>query len=83
MLAQRGVPLRAGESGREDPLRSEGRPELDRIVMALHTEPATRDELAARLGLRPEQLASELLELEIEGRVAEERDGRLRVQPRR
>jgi predicted Rossmann fold nucleotide-binding protein DprA/Smf involved in DNA uptake len=42
-------------------------------------EPSTRDQLARRLERAPEQLAFDLLELEMEGRVAEDRDGRLRV----
>lgn len=81
LLDQRGVPVRTVRPARAaPPVR---RPELGRIVDALHTRPATRDELAARLGLRPEQLAPQLLELELEGCIAEERDGRLRVQPGR
>lgn len=50
-----------------------------RIVQELVREPSTRDHLALRLGLRPEQLAVDLLELEMEGHVTEDRDGRLRV----
>jgi DNA processing protein len=49
------------------------------LVRALRHAPATRDELARRLGRRPEHLALELLELELSGRVVEDRDGRLRV----
>jgi DNA processing protein len=59
---------RAGES-----------PERRRILDALLQKPATRDELGRRLECTPEQLACDLLELEMEGRVAEDRDGRLRV----
>jgi len=58
-------PLLAGERGR--------------ILRALLEEPSTRDRLARRLGRAPEELACDLLELELEGRVAEDRDGRLRV----
>ena len=50
-----------------------------RILRALLHEPATRDELGRRLGRAPEQLALDLLELELAGRVVEDRDGRLRV----
>jgi DNA processing protein len=53
--------------------------ERGRILRALLEEPSTRDRLARRLGRAPEELACDLLELELEGRVAEDRDGRLRV----
>jgi DNA processing protein len=59
--------------------RADEAPERRRILDALLQEPATRDELGRRLERTPEQLACELLELEMEGRVAEDRDGRLRV----
>ena len=49
------------------------------ILAALAQAPAHRDELARRIALAPETLALELLELELAGRVREERDGRLRV----
>jgi DNA processing protein len=51
------------------------------VLEALAGGPLTRDGLARRLELRPEQLAPELLELELSGRVAEDRDGRLRALP--
>jgi len=50
-----------------------------RIVAALREEPMTRDRLLRRLGVGPEALASDLLELELDGSVAEDRDGLLRV----
>jgi DNA processing protein len=53
--------------------------ERGRILEALLHEPSTRDQLARRLERAPEQLAFDLLELEMEGLVAEDRDGRLRV----
>jgi DNA processing protein len=53
--------------------------ERGRILEALLHEPSTRDQLARRLERAPEQLAFDLLELEMEGSVAEDRDGRLRV----
>jgi DNA processing protein len=53
--------------------------ERGRILEALLHESSTRDQLARRLERAPEQLACDLLELEMEGRVAEDRDGRLRV----
>ncbi|HKJ24206.1 MAG TPA: DNA-processing protein DprA [Myxococcota bacterium] len=50
-----------------------------RIVAALHERASTRDELGRRLGLAPGALAAALLPLELDGRVVEDRDGRLRV----
>jgi DNA processing protein len=47
------------------------------ILAALAHEPATRDALARRLARAPAALALDLLELELAGRVREERDGRL------
>lgn len=49
------------------------------VLAALLHEPATRDELLRRLPISPEQLALDLLELELENRIHEDRDGRLRV----
>ena len=49
------------------------------IVAALVRAPASLDELAAALGQAPETLALSLLDLEIEGRVARDRDGRFRL----
>jgi DNA processing protein len=49
------------------------------LLESLHHDPATRDELAARLRLSPQSLAQRLLPLELEGRVVEDRDGTLRV----
>src|SRR4030095_2488474 len=49
------------------------------IVAALRDEPSTRDELAARLGWSVARVAQELVVVELEGVVAEERDGRFRV----
>ena len=49
------------------------------IVEALREAPASRDELAQRLSLGPGEIASGLLELELAGWVAEDRDGRFRI----
>jgi predicted Rossmann fold nucleotide-binding protein DprA/Smf involved in DNA uptake len=49
------------------------------IVRALQREPSTRDELARRLRTTPQELARDLLALELDGRIVEQRDGRLRV----
>lgn len=51
----------------------------DALIAALLHQPMTRDELARALARPPQQLAPELLELELAGAVAEDRDGRLRV----
>jgi DNA processing protein len=76
----RAAPARPGQdedSG--DRCSSPDRARTRAILAALSDSPATRDELIRRLGRAPAQLALELLELELEGRVAEDRDGRLRV----
>ena len=52
------------------------------VVRALRHEPQTRDELAAALGWSAQRLAQELVALELDGAVAEERDGRLHVATR-
>jgi DNA processing protein len=49
------------------------------IFDALIDAPASRDELARRLGREPGQIALELIEFELAGRVEEDRDGRLRI----
>jgi DNA processing protein len=49
------------------------------ILASLAAEPASRDELSRRLQREPEQLALELLELELDGVIDEDRDGRFRV----
>jgi DNA processing protein len=49
------------------------------ILEALEDQPASRDELGQRLDRAPEQLALDLLELELDGRLAEDRDGRLSI----
>jgi DNA processing protein len=60
----------------------DGRPQgpLARAILrALRHRPQPRDELAAALASPPAALAAALLELELAGRVREDRDGRLRV----
>jgi DNA processing protein len=60
------------------PLETTSAP-ADELVRALLERPRTRDDLARCLSLAPGALAARLLPLELEGRVAEDRDGRLRV----
>ena len=48
-----------------------------RILAMLEDGPATRDTMLVQLGLDAGRLASALLELELAGRVVEERDGRI------
>jgi DNA processing protein len=52
-------------------------PRVRAILRALESQPSSRDELARRLALSPPELAPILVELELDGRVVEERDGRL------
>ncbi len=52
-------------------------PELE-LWSALGERPASREELGTILERSPEQIALALVELEIEGRVTEDRDGRYR-----
>ncbi|MDJ0851082.1 MAG: DNA-processing protein DprA [Myxococcota bacterium] len=54
-------------------------PSARAIVEALLERPCTRDELARRLERSPAELALDLLDLELGGALAEDRDGRLRV----
>ena len=49
------------------------------ILALLRDSPMTRDQLALKLGLSVSALALDLIRLELDGRVAEERDGRLRA----
>ena len=76
-LADAGVPLRprlvAATAG-EAP--SGG---AERLLAALRDAPESRDALCRALGLGPGELAPILLELELAGRVREDRDGRFRV----
>ena len=53
------------------------------VLTALLEEPASADELARRLGREPGLLAADLVNLELTGRIARERDGRLRARRRR
>jgi DNA processing protein len=61
-----------------DPGGDRATPEARAILAALMDAPATRDALCRRLHRSPADLALALLELELEGRVAEDRDGLLR-----
>jgi len=62
----------------------QGRDPLVRAILAaLRREPLARDALAARLARSPSELAAPLLELELAGRLREDRDGSLRLLPPR
>jgi DNA processing protein len=70
------------EPGSGRPAASAANPAVSgdgRLLRALAAGPATRDELAQRLAAQPGALAEALLELELAGAVAEDRDGRLRL----
>ena len=71
----------AGPARAPAPANEPGRlaPELEELLAALRREPTTRDALSRRLGLPPQVIAARLLELELAGRVVEDRDGRLRA----
>lgn len=69
---------RAGGPGRSKP-DADLLPELQVVVRALRQEPATPDTLARRLCLAIDVVSAALLTLELAGRIARDRDGRLRV----
>ena len=71
--------LRRGEAIVTSPSGSANSPRSSieqKILAVLSTGAATRDDLLARVELDPGSLAKALLELELEGRIIEERDGR-------
>jgi DNA processing protein len=78
VLDELGWPRAGSKAGVEAGAVS-GSEEGREILSALRGAPATRNELGRRLGRSPEQLALGLVELEIEGLVMVDRDGRLRV----
>jgi DNA processing protein len=57
-------------------------PDQERILGLLREVPCTKDELLLALDWSPRRLAASLLDLQLDGRVVEDRDGRLRVAPR-
>jgi DNA processing protein len=63
---------------RSEPVSAEAREILD----ALLREPVSREELVRKLARAPERLEIHLLELELAGWIAQDRDGRLRALPR-
>jgi len=79
VLAELSIPSPPPPSRPRAPAQPSGAPPSPSgaaLLSALELEPATRDELARRLGSPPEQLALDLVELELAGRVALDRDGR-------
>jgi DNA processing protein len=78
-LARRGlIPAAPPLSRRQAGPRAGGAAD-GRLLAALREAPCTRDELCRRLACEPRELARELLELELAGRIALDRDGRLRA----
>ncbi len=75
ILHMLGLPPHRRRRRKQPEVSREGRDILETLVR----EPLTRDQLGRALGRAPESLALELLQLELEGRVAEDRDGRLRL----
>lgn len=76
VLSELGIERRSVAEPRAEIRRS---PEAVAILAALAHDPASRDELARRLSRPPEHLALDLVELQLEGCVSEDRDGRFRV----
>jgi DNA processing protein len=68
-----------GWEGLQPPAAPPASPRGQQILEALLEEPLSRDELGRRLGRGPSALAVDLLELELAGRIVEDRDGRLRA----
>lgn len=66
--------------------RAEGRqpddPAARRILGEIRRQPASRDDLAVRLGLDPSALAAGIVALELDGWLRVDRDGRLVAAPR-
>ena len=71
----------AGPPRTARPARPSLAPELEALLASLRREPASRDALSRRLRVEPQALAAPLLELELAGRVVEDRDGRIRALP--
>ena len=69
------VGLEGVGSPEADPRPAE--PAARRILSELRRQPASREDLAARLGLAPSGLAAVLLEMELDGWLRPDRDGRL------
>jgi DNA processing protein len=86
LLTQQGVrlsPIQAPTHESTLPASVPLDPEARSVLRLLADSPASRDELARRVGGPPGSLARALLELELEGWISEDRDGRLRVLRRR
>ncbi len=66
-----------------DPLAGVESPGQRAILRALLDEPLAADDLAERLGRGAGELAADLVQLELSGRILRERDGRLQARPAR
>jgi DNA processing protein len=74
-------PLPAAPPARPRRTAARHPPRHARLLAEIRRVPATLDELAERLGSAPERLALDVVELELAGAIAEDRDGRLRPVP--
>jgi DNA processing protein len=75
--AAAGDPAGTGAERRPERATAGDTPVTRSILAALRDTPMTRDQLARRMGVSGPNLALGLIQLELEGLVAEERDGRL------
>ena len=75
VLEELGLSAADAESGDSIGDRQPSDPAARRILAELRQQPASRDDLAARLGLTPSALAGVLLELELDGWLRNDRDG--------
>jgi DNA processing protein len=72
-----GLPAPAVESHAPARDRQPSNPAARRVLAELRRQPASRDDLAAQLGLAPSALAGVLLAMELDGWLRIDRDGRL------
>jgi DNA processing protein len=76
-LADAGVPLQPARG--PAPAQGAASAAAEQVLAALRDAPRSRDALCRLLALAPGDLAPRLLQLELAGRVSEDRDGRYRV----
>jgi predicted Rossmann fold nucleotide-binding protein DprA/Smf involved in DNA uptake len=71
--------MAAGPAARPRPEPEAPSPAAAALLAVLARGPATRDELARAVRQPPGAIAGAVLDLELEGRIALDRDGRLRI----